>query len=427
MHRIIRNIRVMDPGDGFDAVTDLAIAEGRIVARGPLPAGFRAEEVLDGTGLIACPGFVETSFQGHTPGHGRDGDLASELRAAVAGGVTQVLLRPDTLPVADTPAVLQEQRAVAEHLALARVHLAGALTTLLQGVALTEMAGLVESGAVVFSQAKKPVASAALLRLALSYAADLGRPVLLHGEEPELADHGVMHEGGLSIRLGLIGRPAAAEQIGVQRDIAIAALSGCPIHFPQLSTAAAVAEVTAARQRGEPVTCGVSIHHLLLTEQDVGFFNLHAKILPPLRPAADRDALRHALAAGAITALSSDHCPWGVDREGMTFILAPFGIAAVEWLLPLSLRLVDEGVVNLMTILRLLSIGPAQALGLTPPSLAVGAPADLCIFDPESRFTVEPAQGWSRGRNLPYGQWELRGQVRYTLVAGRVIFRSGKN
>ena len=423
MHRIIRNIRVMDPGDGFDAVTDLTIAEGRIVARGPLPADFQAEEVLDGTGLVACPGFVETSFQGRTPGHGRDGDLASELRAAVAGGVTQVLLRPDTLPVADTPAVLQEQHAVAEHLALARVHLAGALTTQLQGVALTEMAGLVESGAIVFSQAKKPVASAALLRLALSYAADLGRPVLLHGEEPELAAHGVMHEGRLSIRLGLIGRPAAAEQVGVQRDIAIAALSGCPIHFPHLSTAAAVAEVAAARQRGEPVTCGVSIHHLLLTEQDVGFFNLHAKILPPLRTAADRDALRHALAAGAITAISSDHCPWGVDREGMTFIQAPFGIAAVEWLLPLALRLVDEGVMNLMTILRLLSIGPAQVLGLAPPSLAVGATADLCIFDPESRFTVEPAQGWSRGRNLPYGQWELRGQVRYTLVAGRVIFR----
>ncbi|MGC9215545.1 dihydroorotase [Acidithiobacillus sp.] len=423
MHRIIRNIRVMDPGDGFDAVTDLTIAEGRIVARGPLPADFQAEEVLDGTGLVACPGFVETSFQGHTPGHGRDGDLASELRAAVAGGVTQVLLRPDTLPVADTPAVLQEQRAVAEHLALARVHLAGALTTQLQGVALTEMAGLVESGAIAFSQAKKPVASAALLRLALSYAADLGRPVLLHGEEPELAAHGVMHEGRLSVRLGLIGRPAAAEQVGVQRDIAIAALSGCPIHFPHLSTAAAVAEVAAARQRGEPVTCGVSIHHLLLTEQDVGFFNLHAKILPPLRPAADRDALRHALATGAITAISSDHCPWGVDREGMTFIQAPFGIAAVEWLLPLALRLVDEGVMNLMTILRLLSIGPAQVLGLALPSLAVGATADLCIFDPESRFTVEPAQGWSRGRNLPYGQWELRGQVRYTLVAGRVIFR----
>ena len=423
MHRIIRNIRVMDPGDGFDAITDLAIADGRIVARGPLPADFQAEETLDGTGLIACPGLVETSFQGHTPGHGRDGDLASELRAAVAGGVTQVLLRPDTLPVADTPAVLQEQRAVAEHLALARVHLAGALTAQLQGVALTEMAGLVESGAIVFSQAKKSVASAALLRLALSYAADLGQPVLLHGEEPELAAHGVMHEGRLSIRLGLIGRPAAAEQIGVQRDIAIAALSGCPIHFPHLSTAAAVAEVAAARQRGEPVTCGVSIHHLLLTEQDVGFFNLHAKILPPLRTAADRDALRRALAAGAITAISSDHCPWGVDREGKTFIQAPFGIAAVEWLLPLALRLVDEGVVNLMTILRLLSIGPAQALDLTPPSLSVGAAADLCIFDPESRFMVEPSQGWSRGRNLPYGQWELRGQVRYTLVAGRVIFR----
>lgn len=423
MHRIIRNIRVMDPGDGFDAVTDLAIADGRIVARGPLPPDFTAEEVLDGSGLIACPGFVETSFQAHTPGHGRDGDLASELRAALVGGVTQVLLRPDTQPMADTPAVLQEQRVLADRLALAKVHLSGALTTQLQGAALTEMASLAEAGAIAFSQAKEPVPSAALLRLALSYAADLGLPVLLHGEEPELAAHGVMHEGRLSIRLGLTGRPAAAEQIGVQRDIAIAALSGCPIHFPHLSTAAAVAEVAAARQRGEPVTCGVSIHHLLLSEQDVGFFNLHAKTLPPLRSAAERDALRHALATGVITAISSDHSPWGVDREGMTFTQAPFGIAAVEWLLPLALRLVDEGVVDMMTVLSLLSVGPAQALGLPAPSLAAGATADLCIFDPESYFTVEPARQWSRGRNLPYGQWELRGQVRYTLVEGRVVFR----
>ncbi|MHB1321804.1 MAG: dihydroorotase [Acidithiobacillus ferrivorans] len=423
MHRIIRNIRVMDPSDGFDAVTDLAVAGGRIVARGTLPPDFTAEEVLDGTGLIACPGFIETSFQAHTPGHGRDGDLASELRAAVAGGVTQVLLRPDTLPMADTPAVLQEQRVLADRLALANVHLSGALTTQLQGAALTEMAGLAEAGAIAFSQAKESVLSAALLRLALSYAADLGLPVLLHGEQPELAANGVMHEGRLSIRLGLTGRPAAAEQIGVQRDIAIAALSACPIHFPHLSIAAAVAEVAAARQRGEPVTCGVSIHHLLLTEEDVGFFNLHAKILPPLRAAAERDALRHAIATGTITAISSDHSPWGVDREGMTFTQAPFGIAAVEWLLPLALRLLDEGVLDLMTVLNLLSVGPAQALGLPVPSLAVGATADLCIFDPESYFTVEPGRQWSRGRNLPYGQWELRGQVRYTLVAGRMVFR----
>jgi dihydroorotase len=423
MHRIIRNIRVMDPSDGFDAVTDLAVADGRIVARGTLPPDFTAEEVLDGTGLIACPGFIETSFQAHTPGHGRDGDLASELRAAVAGGVTQVLLRPDTLPMADTPAVLQEQRVLADRLALANVHLSGALTTQLQGAALTEMAGLAEAGAIAFSQAKEPVLSAALLRLALSYAADLGLPVLLHGEQPELAANGVMHEGRLSIRLGLTGRPAAAEQIGVQRDIAIAALSACPIHFPHLSIAAAVAEVAAARQRGEPVTCGVSIHHLLLTEEDVGFFNLHAKTLPPLRAAAERDALRHAIATGAITAISSDHSPWGVDREGMTFTQAPFGIAAVEWLLPLALRLMDEGVLDLMTVLSLLSVGPAHALGLPVPSLAVGATADLCIFDPESYFTVEPGRQWSRGRNLPYGQWELRGQVRYTLVAGRMVFR----
>ncbi len=423
MRRIIRNVRVMDPSDGFDAVTDLGIVDGKIALRGTASKDFQADESLDGSGLVACPGLIESSFQAHSPGHGRDGDLASELRAAVAGGVTQVVLRPDTQPVADAPAILLEQRMLAETLALARVQVSGALTTGLQGQALSEMAALLDAGARVFSQAKQPIRSAALLRLALSYAADLGLPVLLHPEDSDLAAQGVMNESGLSLRLGLPGRSAVAEQVGIQRDMAIAALSGCPLYFPQLSTGAAIAAVKAARQRGEAVRCGVSIHHLLLSERDVGFFNVHAKVLPPLRSLAERDALRRAVANGDVTAISSDHSPWGIDREGMTFLQAPFGISAVEWLLPLTLRLVDEGVLSLMGALQLLSVGPAQALGLPVPSLQVGSLADLCLFDPEAAFTLNPTSGASRGRNLPYAQWDLRGQVRYTLVGGRVVFQ----
>lgn len=423
MRRIIRNVRVLDPVDGFDAITDLGIEDGKITTRGPVAQDFQAEEILDGSGLIACPGFVESSFQGHSPGHGRDGDLASELRAAVAGGVTQVVLRPDTQPVADTPAVLLEQRLLADSLGLARVHVSGALSMGLQGQSLSEMAALQEAGALVFSQAKEPIHNAALLRLALSYAADLGLPVLLHPEDADLAAQGVMNESGLSMRLGLPGRSAAAELVGIQRDMAVAALSACPVFFPQLSTAAAVAAVQAARQRGEAVHCGVSIHHLLLSEQDVGYFNVHAKVLPPLRSLAERDALRRALAAGAITAISSDHCPWGIDREGMTFIQAPFGISAIEWLLPLTLRLVDDGLLTLMNALKLLSTGPAEALGLPSPTLQVGSAADICLFDPEAVFTLNPVSGASRGRNLPYAQWDLRGRVRYTLVGGSMVYR----
>lgn len=423
MRRIIRNVRVLDPVDGFDAITDLGIEDGKITTRGPVPRDFQAEEILDATGLVACPGFVESSFQGHSPGHGRDGDLASEMRAAVAGGVTRVVLRPDTQPVADTPAVLQEQRLMAESLGLARVHVSGALSMGLQGQALSEMAALREAGALVFSQAKEPIRNAALLRLALSYAADLGCPVLLHPEDADLAAQGVMNESGLSIRLGLPGRSATAELVGIQRDLAVAALSDCPVFFPQLSTAAAVAAVQNARQRGEAAHCGVSIHHLLLSEQDVGYFNVHAKVLPPLRSLAERDALRRAVAAGEIAAISSDHCPWGIDREGMTFMHAPFGISAVEWLLPLTLRLVDDGLLTMMEALKLLSTGPAEALGLPPPTLQVGSAADICLFDPEAGFTLNPVSGASRGRNLPYAQWDLRGRVRYTLIGGRVVYR----
>ncbi|MHB8249806.1 MAG: dihydroorotase [Acidithiobacillus sp.] len=424
MQRLLRGAHIIDPATGFNAVADLAIADGRILARGQIPAAFAAEEVLDGTGLVACPGLVEMALQAHTPGHGRDGDLASELRAAVAGGVVHVALSPATDPCADTAGVIHQQRAIAAALGLAKVYPTGALTRQLAGEALSEMAALQEAGAVAFSQGRRAVSNGALLRLALAYAADFALPVLLHSEDALLAADGVMHEGALSARLGLVGRTAIAEQVGVLRDLAIAQLVDCPVHIRHLSTMAALDGVQAARQRHQRVTTDVSIHHLLLTEQDVGLFNIHAKTLPPLRPAGERDALRQALAQGHIDAISSDHCPWGVDRMGQTFAQAPFGIAAVELLLPLTLRLVDEGVVDLATAIALLTTGPARVLGLPTPSLAPGAAADLCIFDADRYFMVDPRQLVSRGKNQPYGQWELRGQVRYTLVDGRLVYRA---
>ncbi|MHB0888125.1 dihydroorotase [Acidithiobacillus sp.] len=424
MQRLLRGAHIIDPATGFNAVADLAIADGRILARGQIPPAFVAEEVLDGTGLVACPGLVEMALQAHTPGHGRDGDLASELRAAVAGGVVHVALSPATDPCADTAGVIHQQRAIAAALGLAKVYPTGALTRQLAGAALSEMAALREAGAVAFSQGRRTVSNGALLRLALAYAADFALPVLLHSEDALLAAGGVMHEGTLSVRLGLAGRTAIAEQVGVLRDLAIAQLVDCPVHIRHLSTMAALDGVQAARQRRQRVTTDVSIHHLLLTEQDVGLFNIHAKTLPPLRPVGERDALRQALAQGHIDAISSDHCPWGVDRVGQTFAQAPFGIAAVELLLPLTLRLVDEGVLDLSAAIALLTTGPARVLGLPTPSLAPGAAADLCIFDADRYFMVDPRQLVSPGKNQPYGQWELRGQVRYTLVDGRLVYRA---
>ncbi|OYV74047.1 MAG: dihydroorotase [Acidithiobacillus ferrivorans] len=424
MRRLLRGAHIIDPATGFDAVADLAIAGGRILARGQIPGDFMAEEVVDGSGLVACPGLVEMALQAHTPGHGRDGDLASELRAAVAGGVVHVALSPDTDPCADTAGVIHQQRAMAAALGLAKVYPTGALTRQLAGEALSEMATLQEAGAVAFSQGGRAVSNGALLRLALAYAADFALPVLLHSEDALLAADGVMHEGALSVRLGLAGRTAIAEQVGVMRDLAIAQLVDCPVHLRHLSTMAALDAVQAARRWGQQLTADVSIHHLLLTEQDVGLFNTRAKVLPPLRPGSERDALRQALAKGQIDAISSDHCPWGMDRMGQTFAQAPFGIAAVELLLPLTLRLVDEGVVDLATAIGLLTTGPARALGLPTPSLAPGAPADLCIFAADQYFVVDPRQLVSRGKNLPYGQWELRGKVRYTLVDGHLVYRA---
>jgi len=420
--RLIRGARLLDPCTGLDAVTDLAIDRGRILAVGELPAGFAPTEVIDGQGCCLCPGFIETSFQGHTPGSGRDGSLASELRAAAAGGFTSVLLRPDTSPVADTPGVIREQQAEAAAAGLIRVLPCGALTPGLRGRELSEMAALLEAGAVAFGQAQRSIEDTQLLRLALSYAADFDRTVLLHPEDARLAADGVMDEGPLSLRLGLGGRPRLAEDIGLYRDLQVARLAGARVHFPTLSSAAAAEQIDAAQAAGQAVTAGVSIHHLLLTSQDIGTFNTHVKILPPLRDARQQEALRQALARGTLSVLSAQHEPWGPDHRGSTMTAAPFGIAAIEYLLPLALNLVRAGLLSMLQLVQRLTTGPAAALGLPLPSLAPGSVADLCLFDPEQPWEAS-ANGWSVGDNHPYRHWELRGAVRLTLRDGRIVHR----
>ncbi len=418
--RYIRGIRILDPAHGRDELGDLVLAQGRIQDPQTFPLD-QIQEELDGKGLFACPAFIETSFQAHTPGHGRDGDLGSELRAAAAGGFAQVLLRPDTNPVADHPGVLWEQRQLAAREGLLRVHLSAALTHALAGESLSELGGLADAGAKAFSQALQGIPNSRILRLALEYAADLRLPVFLFPEDSTLAAHGVMDEGPTSLRLGLAGRPIAAEEIGVERDLRVAANSGARIHFPHLSSAAAIARVAAARHRGQAVSCAVSLHHLLLQDHDVGYFQTAFKTLPPLRSQSNREALLRALANGAIQALTSAHTPWGRDWKGMTFAQAPFGIGSIEWTIPLALRLVQEGVADLLTVLGLLTVGPARILGLAVPDLRPGSPADLCIIDPDA--AVIPASNrWSRAYQNPYVGWPLQGQLRYLFVDGRLVF-----
>ncbi|WP_248886425.1 dihydroorotase [Acidithiobacillus acidisediminis] len=419
LRRVIRHLRLIDPVSGRDTVGDLALEEGKIRACGEIPGDFAAEEVIDGSGLVACPAFIETQFQAHTPGSGRNGDLFSELRAAAAGGFGSVLLDPATDPVADQPGILHEQQAAATAAGLLRVHAAAALTLGLKGTALSEMDALARAGAQVFSQGQEPIVDSQRLRLALSYAADLGRTVFLWPEDGALAAAGVLDEGPWSLRLGLAGRPQAAEEIGVERDRRIAALAGAAVHFPALSSAAAIHQVAAARRTGQAISCGVSLHHLLLSDADVGYFNTHIKTLPPLRSQENRVALRQALADGAIQCLTSQHLPWGREEEGQTFAQAPFGLAAAEWALPLALRLVEEGCLDLLTLIRLFTTGPAAVIGLPAPTLQPGAPADLCLFDPNAEV-VPLAQGFSCGRNHPYAGWSLRGRVRYLFVAGQI-------
>ncbi|MEK8089786.1 dihydroorotase [Thermithiobacillus plumbiphilus] len=418
--RRIINAHLIDPASGFEGREDLFIAAGLIVGRGEPPQGFQPDETLDASGLVLCPGLVDLRARLRDPGEPQHGDLQSELRAAVAGGITSLACPPDTEPVADAASVIQYQRSRAAELGLARLYPLGALTQQLQGEQLAEMATLRDAGALAMSNADHPIQNARVLRNALEYAASLKIPVFLHSEDATLGRWD-MHEGEVSTRLGLAGQATAAEVIGLMRDLSLIELTGARVHIQHLSSAASL-EQFSRMGNNLPLSADVSIHHLHLTHYDIGYFDVHAKTCPPLRTHRDRDALRSALRAGTLAAISSDHSPWHADLSRDTFHSAPFGISGLDTLLPLVLRLVDEGVLDLKDALARVTTGPARILGISAGTLAVGAPADLCLFDPEARFVVDPERFLSRGKNSPYGGWELRGVVRHTFVGGRQVF-----
>lgn len=424
IRRHIANAYVIDPASGFEGRQDLFIAAGCIAGRGEAPAGFAADEYVDAGGLMLCPGLVDLRARLREPGEELHGDMQSELRAAVAGGITSVGCPPDTLPVADQVSVIRHQLGRAAELGLARVHPLAALTQGLVGQHLAEMALLLAAGAVGVSNGDRAIAHSGILRSALEYAASLPATVFLHSEDAQLGK-GDMHEGEVSTRLGLPGHPAAAEAIGVARDLLLAELTGARVHFQHLSSAAALDQLRPALLR-LPVSADASVAHLHLTHYDVGYFNTHAKTCPPLRTHRDRDALRAALRTGQISAITSDHAPWHEDASRDTFHNAAAGISGLDTFLPLVLRLVDEDVLSLAQAIERVTLGPARILGIPAGTLAVGAPADLCLFDPEARLIVQPQRFHSRGKNTPFGGWELRGVVRQTYVGGRLVFRGNE-
>lgn len=421
----IRNGRLIDPASGFDAEADLHLAEGRVAAVGAAPPGFHPERTLDARGCLVFPGVVDLSARLREPGLEHKATIASETRAAAAAGITTLCCPPDTSPVIDTPAVAQLIQQTAARHGYARVLPAGALTRGLEGQVLAEIAALKHAGCPVLSQAARPIRATHVARRALEYAATFGMSVFLQPVDADLAEGGCVHEGAVSARLGLPGIPEAAETVAVARDLALAEQTGARIHFRGLSTARALAMLIEARARGVQASADVAIHQLLLTEQHVAGFDADCHVLPPLRTRADRDALRAALARGDLLALCSDHQPHDADAK-----LAPFpetapGMSALETLLPLALRLVEEQVLDLPTLIARLTLGPAEILGQRLGRLGAGERADVCVFDPGMVWTPGPDTLFSQGENSPFMGSELHGRVRWTLLDGRVVFERG--
>ncbi|MHB8346669.1 MAG: dihydroorotase [Acidiferrobacterales bacterium] len=414
---------VIDPANSIDGQHDLFIDEqGFIAGIGPAPEGFVAEQTLDARGRLIFPGLVDLRARLREPGLEYKATIESETRAAVSAGITTLCCPPDTCPVIDTPAMAQMIQQRAWRFGLAFVHPLGALTQGLQGKLLTDMAALDEAGCVGFSNALEPVTDTLVMRRAMEYAASFDLTVFLHPEDPWLRNSGCVHEGEVSTRLGLPGIPEAAETAGLARDLALVEQTGVRAHFCQLSSARAVAMVAAAQEQGLEVSADVTAHHLHLTEQDVGFFNTQCHVLPPLRAGRDRDGLRQAVKSGIISAICSDHQPHEPDAKLAPFAESEPGISGLETLLPLTLKLVDQGLLSLVEAIALVTCKPAEILGIDAGHLAVGATADLCILDPGARWIQSVDRFTSRGHNNPFMGWEFRGAVTHTMVGGKLVF-----
>jgi dihydroorotase len=418
----IKGGRVVDPASGNDRQQDLFVAEGHVVAIGAAPPGFSADRVIDARKLVVCPGIVDLSVRLREPGYEYKATLESELAAALAGGVTSLACPPDTDPPLDEPGLVEMLKYRARTLNRVRVHPVGALTQGLKGQRLTEMVQLTEAGCVAFSQADAPLTDTQVLLHALQYAATFGYAVWLRPQDPHLSQGGVAHDGQVSTRLGLPPIPVSAETVALSSILLLVRETGARVHLCRISSADGVEMVRQAKALRLPVTCDVSMNHLHLSEMDIGYFDSNCHLVPPLRSQRDREALRQGLADGTIDAVCSDHTPVDDDAKQLPFGESEPGATGVELLLSLTLKWAQEMRQPLADALRRVTLNAAQIMGVKAGRLEVGAAADLCVFEAEALWRVEPARLRSQGGNTPFAGLEIPGRVRYTLVDGNVAF-----
>jgi dihydroorotase len=418
----IKNGRLIDPKNGIDAVQDIFIAKGKIIAIGAAPDEFQASRVIDAQSLVVCPGLVDLSVRLREPGLEYMATLESEMAAAVAGGVTSIACPPDTDPPLDEPGLVEMLKHRAKSLNQAHVYPIGALTQGLKGERLTEMAELNDAGCVVFGQPDGLLPNLRVLMQAMLYASTFGFSVWLRPQEITLTGDGVAHDGEVATRLGLLTVPVCAETIAIGNIILLTKETGVRVHLCRISSAEGLAMIRSARQQGLPITCDVSINHLHLSDMDIGFFDSNCHLMPPLRSSSDRDALRHGLLDGTIGAICSDHAPVDEDAKLLPFGQSEVGATGVELLLPLTLKWGSEMRLPLLNVLSKITSDPARILGIDAGHLSLGSAADICIFDPFHYWKVTSSAILSQGKNTPFMGMEIPGGVKYTLVNGHIVY-----
>lgn len=410
---LIQNVRVLCPASGIDKITDVRIADGRISHIGRAPA---ADETIQAQGHWLMPGVIDLAARLREPGATAKATIASETKAALGAGITTLVMPPDTKPIADTPAVVDRIHAKAAQAGGASVRVLGALTVGLHGEALGELSALKAAGVVGVTNGAAPLANLLVARRALEYAHGLGLTVHVLALDASLANHGCAHEGAMATKLGLPSIPVAAEVAAIRQWISLVEDTGAAVHFCRLSSARAAELVESAQARRLPVTADVAAHQLFLTDAALEGFNALAHVLPPLRSADDRDALRGALAKGVIGSICSDHQPHEADAKVNPFPLTEPGISGLETLLPLALRLVEAGVLSPLQCAARLSAGPAAVLRMPAPRIAVGEVAKLTLLDPIVHWTLVTEAMQSRGRNTPFAGQSFHGRAVRTFI-----------
>jgi dihydroorotase len=420
--------RLIDPGTGLDETGGVLIEDGKILDLGPHVTADTVgdAQMIDCGGHVLAPGLIDMLVFSGEPGHEHRETLSTTSRAASAGGVTTVICMPNTEPVIDDVALVDFIRRRERDTAQINVHPMAAMTKGLKSEEMAEIGLLRDAGAIAFTNGKTSLADAKMMRNVLAYAKDFGALIIHHLEEPTLAQNGVMNEGEVATRLGLPGIPREAETIMLERDLRLAELTGGRYHAGQISCRASLDIIRAAKERGLPVTCGVSINHLTLNENDIGPYRTFFKMRPPLRSEDDRSAMVEGVASGDIDVIVSAHDPQDADGKRRPFAEAADGAIGVETLLSAALRLYHDGSVDLATLLRAMTANPASLLGLPSGRLAKRAPADLVLIDLDTPFVVNPEHLRTRSKNTPFDEARLQGRALMTLVAGRAVYNYGE-